>query len=82
MTIRLRENVPAGTIYARKGERSVCENGHLIATFKRDVRAGDLQSDEDFEFAPGCNMVTAECPICGGASHLGDGGSFKFIDEP
>jgi hypothetical protein len=60
------------TLYAKKRERVLCENGHVIATLMRDFERGEVVDNSAFAFAPGMDPqakygeVYGNCPTCGG----------------
>ncbi len=56
-------------LYARKGERVTCIDGHVIGIFKKNIYVGDAVTNENFDTEPsGLHFVHGEemgnCP-CG-----------------
>ena len=62
MNPRIRET----GVYAKKGEVSVCEDGHRLAVFTKDVMLGDDAQESDFAFENGAFRGMWACPICKG----------------
>lgn len=63
-------------IYARKGERVTCEEGHVIATFSRDTVSGEAFRQSTFlcewtqpEPRPGDADIV--CAVCGAPFYQG-----------
>lgn len=64
-------------IYARKGERVTCTEGHHIATFRRDVFVNDIITADMLEWAVGISPRQdgdrlGACDICGGYWNASD----------
>ncbi len=43
-----------------KGERVTCENGHLVAIFRRDVRRYETAKADSLQWATGAEQRTGE----------------------
>lgn len=69
------------SVYAFKGERITCENGHHICTVAHTINKGQAQRDDDFEDwqQPEPAMDTfPKCDKCGGKFFAGSG-IFHFV---
>lgn len=64
MILTLRRDPIEGSIYARKGEKTFCANGHYLGTIAKDVYFGRYADPADFELAPGTEIGMESCPTC------------------
>lgn len=69
-----------GPVYARKGEATYCENGHLLGHFNQDALVGET---DPYKLTPvdGMGLFESECPICSGAV-VQNYGQYYFAEKP